>query len=59
MNRAHLLACINAAQLAGFTHYAAALLALYRRELDYVGQSEHSRCWSPAEINLDYRTDSH
>ncbi len=30
MNKAHLLACINAAQLAGFSNYAAALLALYR-----------------------------
>lgn len=29
---AHLQRCINAAQLAGFTHYATALLALYRRE---------------------------
>ncbi len=32
MKRAHLLACINAAQLASFTHYAAALLELYRKE---------------------------
>ncbi len=29
MTRLHFLACIQAARLAGFTHYAAALLELY------------------------------